>query len=67
LSAFRCEPIPERAAAFYAHVKVTRQKNGLSLDENDLWIAATVLAIGARLVSRDREFAGIPGLAVVAL
>jgi predicted nucleic acid-binding protein len=67
LLAFRCEPIPERAAAFYAQVKVSRQKNGLSLDENDLWIAATALALGATLVSRDRDFAEIPGLTVVAL
>jgi predicted nucleic acid-binding protein len=67
LSAFRCEPIPEQAAAFYADLKVTRRQNGLSLDENDLWIAATTLALGAKLVSRDGDFAGIPGLSVVAL
>jgi predicted nucleic acid-binding protein len=35
------------------------------LDENDLWIAATALARGATLVSRDRDFAGIEALPAV--
>ena len=47
-----CEPIPERAAGFYAAVKITRQRNGLSLDEGDLWIAATALAPS---VSHDEQ------------
>jgi hypothetical protein len=67
LAAFRCEPIPERAAGFYADLKVTRQQRGLSLDENDLSVAATALALGASLVSRDSDFAAITGLSVVAL
>jgi predicted nucleic acid-binding protein len=66
LAAFRCEPIPERAADFYATLKITRQQGGLVLDENDLWVAATALALGATLVSRDSDFAGIEGLPVVA-
>ena len=60
-----CEPIPERAAGFYASVKLTRQQSGLTLDENDLWIAASALALGATLVTRDGDFAGIQGLLVV--
>ena len=67
LGVFRCEPVPERAADFYAAVKLARQQRGLTLDENDLWVAATALALGATLVSRDRDFAGIDGLPVVAL
>ena len=63
----RCEPVPENAADFYASVKLARQQRGLTLDENDLWVAATALALGATLVSRDSDFAGIDGLAVVAL
>ena len=65
LAAFRCEPSPEQTASFYADLKLTRQQRGLSLDENDLWIAATALALGARLVSCDTDFAEIPGLSVV--
>jgi predicted nucleic acid-binding protein len=67
LAVFRCEPVPERAADFYAAVKLARQQRGLTLDENDLWVAATALALGATLVSRDKDFGGIDGLPVVAL
>jgi predicted nucleic acid-binding protein len=55
LAAFRCEPVPEQAGDLYAAVKLARQKSGLSLDENDLWVAATALALCATLVSRDSD------------
>ena len=60
----QCEPIPEAAADHYAKVKIARQKKGLTLDENDLWIAACALATQATLVSRDGDFRQIDGLAV---
>jgi tRNA(fMet)-specific endonuclease VapC len=66
LDAFPCEPVPILAAEFYASVKAERQRRGLTLDENDLWIAATAMALKATLVSHDRDFIGIEGLAVVA-
>lgn len=67
LAAVRCEAVPERAADFYAAVKLARQQRGLTLDENDLWVAATALALGATLVSRDRDFKSVDGLPVVAM
>jgi predicted nucleic acid-binding protein len=67
LAAFRCEPVPERAGDFYASIKLARQRRGLSLDENDLWVAATALAIGSTLVSLDGDFRQIDGLPVLAL
>ena len=67
LAVLRCEPIPEGAADHYAAVKLARHQRGLALDENDLWIAATALALGATLVSRDSDFKGIDGLTVVSL
>jgi predicted nucleic acid-binding protein len=67
LAVLHCEPIPERAGDFYAAVKLARQQRGLSLDENDLWVAATTLALGATLVSRDGDFRGVDGLTVVSL
>lgn len=59
-----CVPVPERAGDHYATTKVTRERKGLALDENDLWIAAVALALGAVLVSRDSDFGGIDGLEV---
>ena len=66
LGAVVCEPVPERAGDFYAAVKVARQQRGLPLDENDLWVAATALALGATLVTRDNDFGGIDGLTIIA-
>lgn len=34
------------------------------MDENDLWIAATALVLGAVLVTRDSDFRNITGLSV---
>lgn len=65
-AALPCEPILPSAGDFYARLKTTRQSHGRPLNENDLWIAATALAINATLVSHDRDFQEIEGLAVVA-
>jgi tRNA(fMet)-specific endonuclease VapC len=59
-----CEAIPEGAGDHYARIKLTRQQKGLVLDENDLWIAATALALGAVLITRDSDFQQIEGLSV---
>lgn len=59
-----CESVPEAAGDYYARMKLTRQQKGLTLDENDLWIAATTLALGAVLISRDSDFQRIEGLTV---
>ena len=60
-----CEPLPPAAADRYASVKISQQRRGLPLDENDLWIAATALVMEATLVSRDSDFQGVEGLALV--
>ena len=59
-----CEPVPEAAGDHYARVKLSCQQKGLALDENDLWIAATALAIGATLVSRDSDLQPVDRLTV---
>ena len=64
LAALPCEPIPPAAGDHYASVKLAQQRLGLPLGENDLWIAATALAIGATLVSSDRGFQRIGMLTV---
>ena len=56
--------MPETAGDACGQIKAARQRQGLALDENDLWIAATAKALGAILVSTDRDFAQIDGLTV---
>jgi tRNA(fMet)-specific endonuclease VapC len=43
--------------------QLTRQ--GTPIPTNDIWIAATVLETGARLVSYDSHFRNIPGIIVL--
>src|SRR5205085_12630753 len=39
-----CLPVPEQAGDRYADVKRDAERRGTSIDENDLWIAATALS-----------------------
>jgi ABC-type uncharacterized transport system ATPase subunit len=57
---------PSEGQIFYLGRSVYEDCRGLPLDENDLWMAATALALSAILVSRDSDFQGIEGLSVVA-
>ena len=52
----------QTAGDAYGQIKAARQRQGLTLDENDLWVAATARALGANLVSSDRDFAQIARL-----
>ena len=57
-----CDPIPENVGDTYAQIKVAAQQQGTSLDECDLWIAATALALDAILVASDSDYQRIVGL-----
>jgi tRNA(fMet)-specific endonuclease VapC len=57
-----CAPIPEEAADHYARIKRRMERRGSRLDENDLWIAATSLSLGATLVTADSDFQRVNGL-----
>ena len=59
-----CEPIPEAAGDHYGRLKWEAERKGTRLDENDLWIAATALALDAVLVTRDSDFQRIHGLRI---
>lgn len=61
-AAIVCEPISEMAADHYGRLKRSTQRRGLSLDENDLWIAAAALDLNAVLVTRDSDFSRVAGL-----
>lgn len=67
LAVIPCEPLSAAVADAYAQIKVTRLQTGFALDENDLWIAASAMALGAVLVSRDNDFTLLNGLTVLAV
>lgn len=50
----------------YGLLMTMLRQAGTPLPTNDIWIAATALELGARLVSYDGHFEKIPGLLVVA-
>ena len=57
-----CDPIPENVGNVYAQIKVALRQQGTPLDECDLWIAATALALDAILVASDSDYERIVGL-----
>lgn len=64
LGSLSAEPVTETVATHYATIRSTLEKQGLVLGDNDVWIAATALNLGAILVSRDQGFQKVPGLVV---
>jgi tRNA(fMet)-specific endonuclease VapC len=58
------EPITSAAGDIYGHIRRTLEMQGFNLSDNDLWIAATALSLGAILVTNDQAFSRIPGLTV---
>ena len=52
----QCDPIPENVGNVYAQIKVAAERQGTSLGECDLWIAATALALDAILVASDSDY-----------
>ena len=60
-----CVAIPESAGDYYSSVKLDTKHKGLSLQVNDIWIAATGLALGATVVTHDSDFQAIAGLPLV--
>jgi tRNA(fMet)-specific endonuclease VapC len=62
LALLTIESVTEPIANAYGHLKASLESQGLTLDDNDLWIAATALTLGYLVVSRDKIFAHVPGL-----
>lgn len=58
------EPVPAGAAEAYGRTRADLVARGRVVGENDLWIVASALVLGATLVSRDGDVQGIPGLTV---
>ncbi|MBR6154060.1 MAG: PIN domain-containing protein [Treponema sp.] len=43
------------------------QSHGLTLTDNDMWIAATALANNLTVITQDKHFDSIPNLTVIKL
>jgi tRNA(fMet)-specific endonuclease VapC len=57
--------ISEDIAERYGEIVAQLKKQGAPIPTNDIWIAATALETGARLVSYDDHFQHVPGLIVL--
>jgi len=64
LGAIRTEPVTPQIADFYGFLKASLESQGLSLGDNDLWIAATAMVHVNLLVTRDKGFGQVSGLQV---
>ena len=64
LAALPWEPIAAPVSETYGRTKAALDASGVNLGDNDLWIAATALTLGAVLVTRDHIFTRVPGLQV---
>lgn len=68
LARFELIPIDLEVARVHAEVRAQLQVAGEIVGPHDLWIAATALANGLRVATRNaREFERVPGLSVIAL
>lgn len=50
----------------FGMIVASLRKKGTLIPTNDIWIAATALETGVRLLSFDSHFEEIPGLAMIA-
>jgi len=57
-----CVPITDATAEWFAEIKRILRNKGKPIPSNDLWIAASCMEHGARLLSFDAHFAEIDGL-----
>ncbi|MEK7411374.1 MAG: PIN domain-containing protein [Actinomycetota bacterium] len=46
-------------------MRVTLRESGRSVSVNDLWIAATALALGVPLVTQDQGLVGLPNIETI--
>lgn len=56
----------QEVAERYGYLVRDLRQQGTPIPTNDLWVAATALETGARLISYDAHFQHVPGLIVIA-
>jgi tRNA(fMet)-specific endonuclease VapC len=57
-----CVPVTDSTAEWFAEIKQMLKKKGRPIPINDVWIAASCMEHGARLISHDTHFAEIDAL-----
>lgn len=57
--------IDQPIAESWATLRVILRESGRSVTVNDLWIAATALALGVPLVTQDRDLFGLPNIETI--
>lgn len=57
--------IDQQIAEDWATLRVTLRESGRSVSTNDLWIAATALALGVPLVTQDQGLVGLPNVETI--
>jgi predicted nucleic acid-binding protein len=67
LGGFEAVPITQPVARIHAELWAGQEQAGAMIGAHDLWIAATAVAFGFGLMTRNaREFERVPGLRVLA-
>ena len=57
--------VDQHVAESWAMLRVTLREIGRSVSVNDLWIAATALALGVPLVTQDQGLVGLPNIETI--
>lgn len=57
--------IDQQIAEDWATLRVTLRESGRSVSVNNLWIAATALALGVPLVTQDQGLVGLPNIETI--
>jgi tRNA(fMet)-specific endonuclease VapC len=57
-----CVPVTDATAEWFTEIKQMLRKRGRPIPINDVWIAASCMEHGARLLSLDAHFSDIEGL-----
>ncbi|AFG36539.1 type II toxin-antitoxin system VapC family toxin [Spirochaeta africana] len=57
-----CPPITDTTAEWFAEIKRSLRRRGTPIPINDVWIAASCMEHGARLLTFDAHFAVVDGL-----
>ncbi len=57
--------VDESVAERYCDIRLILKQKGTPIPENDIWIAASCIDVGAALLSNDDHFSKIDGLTLI--